>query len=43
MYEAVISYRILPTGQAQQIWYSNNQHDETSAYLLFVVCYSLQL
>ena len=35
MNEAVTSYRILPTGQAQQIWYANNQYDITAAYFLF--------
>lgn len=35
MNEAVTSYRILPTGQTQQIWYANNQYDITAAYFLF--------
>jgi hypothetical protein len=35
MYEAVNSYRLLPTGQAKQIWFSNKQYNETAAYLLF--------
>lgn len=35
MYEAVTSYRLLPSGQAQQIWFSNKQYDKTAAYLLF--------
>lgn len=36
MYEAATSYRLLPTGQAQQTWFCNKQYDVTAAQLLFI-------
>jgi hypothetical protein len=39
MNEAVTSYRILPTGQAQHIWHSNNHYDITAPYFLFTATF----